>query len=268
LIAKLHIQTRRKGNLTRLSDCYCTAPLKLADITEHRQSGTLDLMIMNASPGILDGDQYELKLQLDQGCCVQLQTQSYQRLFHMKSGASQTLKVELDRGASFFYLPHPSSPHAGSIFRSANSFYLGEDCRLLFGEVLACGRKLNGESFAFSSYHTVTEVYISGRLVLKENLLLQPMLRPVDVIGQMEGFSHQGSLICLDPGADISLLLPRIIEMVSQQDNIVFGVSETAVNGLVLRLLGHKAEQLHECIKAVACLFRRPKIAKSTAHAV
>jgi urease accessory protein len=250
MIAKLHIETILKNGITCLKQSYFTPPFKVANITEDKSSPSLQLMLMSSSPGILDEDEYELKIELGENSSLQLHTQSYQRLFNMKKGAKQLMEVYLQKGASFVFLLHPSVPHENSVFTGANKFYLSEGCRLIWGEILTCGRKLNGEVFLFSKYHSITEVIINNKLIIKENLLMQPVLIDPNAIGQLEGFTHQASFIFLDERTDCVDVADTIHEYLSLQNEIVFGITAAPVNGLIIRLLGYKAEQLHECLKA------------------
>jgi urease accessory protein len=166
----------------------------------------LHLMLMSSSPGILDGDQYQLKIELEEGCSLELHTQSYQRLFNMKQSAAQSLEVHLSVGSSFCFLPHPAVPHAAAVFKSTNKIYLQENCSIVFGEILTCGRKLNGEVFLFSKYHNLTEIYLQQKLIIKENLLIEPATINVHAIGQLEGFTHQASLIYLHATTEVKAL--------------------------------------------------------------
>jgi len=63
MIAKLHIETISKKGITCLKQSYCTPPFKVANITEDKSSNRLQLMLMSSSPGILDDDEYELKIE-------------------------------------------------------------------------------------------------------------------------------------------------------------------------------------------------------------
>jgi urease accessory protein len=172
----------------------------------------------------------------------------------MKTGARQSTEVYLEKGSSFVYLPHPSVPHENSIFISRNRIYLSEDCQLIWGEVLTCGRKLNGEEFRFAKYHNITEIFINDKLVIRENLLMQPSLTNPSVMGQLEGFTHQASFIFIHEKADCIALSDAVHEYLLLQKEIEFGVSSPAVNGLLVRVLGYKAEQLHDCLKAISKL--------------
>lgn len=251
MIAKLHIETIFKNGITQLKQSYSTPPFKIANITEDKSSPLLQLMLMSSSPGILDEDEYELKIELGENSSLQLHTQSYQRLFNMKKMAKQLMEVNLEKNSSFVFLPHPSVPHENSVFATTNKFYLSAGCRLIWGEILTCGRKLNGEVFLFSKYHSLTEVFINTKLIIKENLLMQPSLIDPTAIGQLEGFTHQASFIFLDEKTNCIDAADTIYKYLSLQQEIVFGITAAPVNGLIIRLLGYKAEQLHNCLKTV-----------------
>ncbi|CAN5431872.1 urease accessory protein UreD [soil metagenome] len=250
--AELQILTACITNSTYLKTCYCTTPFKVANITEDKNGNTLRLMLMSSSPGILDGDEYHLNIELEQNSSLQLHTQSYQRLFTMTKQASQQMEVRLAAGASFCFIPHPCVPHEKSGFIARNKIFLTDNCNLIFGEILTCGRKLNGEVFLFAKYHTVTEIFMNDRLVIKENLLVQPQIINVSVIGQLQGFTHQASLIYLNEHADIKKIMARLTDILTAQEDISFGITAAPVNGIIIRVMGQKAEQLFDCLKMIA----------------
>lgn len=252
MIARLHIQAALRNGITCLKQGYCTPPFKIANITEDKRAGVLHLMLMSASPGILDGDDYYLQIEVAEKAQLHLHTQSYQRLFNMKKGATQKMEVQLQEGASLVYIPHPTVPHEQSIFTSRNNFHLQKNSRLLVGEILTCGRKLNGEQFNFSKFHSLTNIYINEQLVIRENLLVQPALTNVHAIGQWEGYSHQASLILIQE--TVTTAIETIHEYLSQQANITFGISTTATNAVIVRILGYKAEQLYTCLHTIATI--------------
>ncbi len=246
--AALHIQIGERKGCSYLKQVYFTTPFKVANITEDKTKHELHLMLMSSSPGILDGDIYDVKIEVEKNCSLHLHTQAYQRLFNMQHGASQLMSVHVGDKASFVCLPHPCVPHEQSIFTSHNNFYLGKNCHFVFGEILTCGRKLNGEAFLFSKYHSINQFFLNNKLVIKENLLMQPSLIDVHAIGQLEGYTHQASLIYLNEGADTKQMQTVFLELLAEEKNIEYGVTAAPVNGLIVRLLGHGAEQLHKLL--------------------
>ena len=170
----------------------------------------------------------------------------------MKSGAIQKTNIHLANNATFCFLPHPAVPQEQSKFTAINKIYLSDNSSLIFGEILTCGRKLNGEVFLFSKYHNLTEIYFNNKLVVKENLLIEPATININAIGQLEGHTHQASLIVINDDLDLNAMNEFITDHLSQQKNIEFGVSVLPIKGLIIRIMGQKAEQLHDCLKYFA----------------
>jgi urease accessory protein len=262
--ATLHITAAHNGHRTYLQQVQFSAPFKVMDITEDKAGHWLHLMLMSASPGILDGDVYDMAIAVEPNSALHLHTQAYQRLFQMQQGATQQLAVQLQTGASFCYLPHPTVPHAQSSFTNRSHFYLCNHCRLVYGEILTCGRKLNGEQFLLSKYHSRTKIFLNNQLVLQENLLVQPALLPVQAMGQMEGYTHQASMIWLQPDVDITTVQTQLLLLLGKESNISFGVTQAPINGLIIRLLGNGAEQLYQCLQNINALLPHPS---TIAHA-
>lgn len=221
------------------------------NITEDKTQQQLHLMLMSSSPGILDGDEYDIKISLEENASLQLFTQSYQRLFNMRTGAIQKTDIHLAENAAFCFLPHPAVPQEQSNFTAINKIYLSDNCNLIFGEILTCGRKLNGEVFLFSKYHNHTQIYLNNKLVVKENLLIKPSTINTNAIGQLEGFTHQASFILINDNIDLNTTNDLITDHLSQQKNIEFGISVLPIKGLIVRIMGQKAEQLHDCLKHI-----------------
>ncbi len=268
MIARLVIKARDVSGITFLKECYCDPPFKVANITEDKKAHMLRLMLMSSSPGVLDADEYKINIELEPGSCLQLHTQSYQRLFTMNQQASQHAEVKMQPGSSFCFIPHPVVPHKNSNFSSRTDFYLEENCCLIFGEVFTCGRKLNGEIFSFSRYHNLTRIYINDRLVIKENLLMEPLLIDPRGMSQLQEFTHQASLVYMDEKADIKKLIPQLLLLLQGEKDIKIGITASSANGLVLRLLGQKAEQLFDSLKLVAGILLQVKSEKPMAYVI
>lgn len=252
MTASLYLETGLRNGITFLKRCYYTPPLKIADVTEGSKTATLAVMLMSASPGILDGDRYDMHFHIAAGTSIKMYTQGYQRLFTMKGKAAQVTNVHLESGARLHFMPHPVVPHKGADFSATCNIYLAGNCVLCWGEVLACGRKANGEVFQYTRYHNVTSIYHYHRLVMKENLLLQPGSMPVDAIGYLEGYTHMANLVYLDESVQVKEVIALVVKWLALQPGIVYGVSAAPVNGITVRLLGDKAEQLYECLLAVS----------------
>lgn len=253
MTSELEIKAAVRGTRTYLQHCYYTKPFKVADISGNR-ADTLHLTMMTASPGILDGDAYDIRVTLQENAGMHLYTQSYQRIFNMQHGARQRFHVEMEQGSSLCYLPHPAVPHEQSVFDSASRIELDEGCRLLWGEIITCGRKLSGEVFRCKHFQNVLEVYRAGRLLFKDVTVLQPGIVLPGSMGQWEGYTHQASLLWHDEKLDMTAMGEALHACLSAETNITAGVSRIASGALLLRVLGQGGEQLYDLFKKVALL--------------
>jgi urease accessory protein len=169
-------------------------------------------------------------------------------------GATQIFEITVAENAFFCYIPHPTVPHKHATFSDLNSIKLHPTSKLIWGEIISCGRKLNGEIFQFTRLRIKTEIFVNGKLVIKENLLAEPAKTTLSSIGQWEGYSHQASLFIVDDCLDMCILKELLLTFLQQQKFIEFGISELHIKGLVIRLFGYKGEQLYACLQQIADL--------------
>jgi len=253
MVSELQITAGERQGITYLQHSYFTRPFKVADISG-KDNPVLHLVMMTASPGILDGDNYKISMELAPGANVHLYTQSYQRIFNMQQGAKQQVQVKMGAGSSLCYLPHPSVPHEQSVFEGYNSIEIERDCRLMWGEIITCGRKLSGEVFKCRLFQSITEVYRDGKLLFKDVTVLQPEQIPANVTGQWEEYTHQAALLWHNETKDMTVMADLINDMLSQEKGIAAGVSQTASGALLVRVLGQGGEQLYSLFKKIAVL--------------
>ena len=88
---------------------------------------------------------------------------------------------------------------------------------------------------------------------------MQPILVDVQAMGQLEGYTHQASFIFLHDQADMKLFCDEVYDFLMSKNEIAFGVSVTHCNGLLVRILGYKAEQLYTYLKNIASLIQEKK---------
>lgn len=252
MISKLTIVAGFKDEKSYLKDTYFTRPFRVADVGQYEIDNGLYLMMMSSSPGLLDNDQYEISIKTEAGSRMQLQTQAYQRLYNMQEGATQKIIIKQETHSSLSFVSHPIVPHENSKFISHTVAYLEDDCELLLSEIITCGRKHSGEIFRFTYFQNLTEIYHQNKLVLKDNILLQPHQVSPGTIGQWEGYSHQGTLIYINTGKNpLSVCIDQIHSILKEERDVNFGISEMAANGFVLRILANGGEQLFNCFRRI-----------------
>ena len=266
-MANLYIRAGFKEGKSYLMDSYVSVPFRITNVGQVKDDGSLYMMLGSSSPGLLDSDNHEIEINIEENSRFQLQTQSYQRLYNMKKGSSQTTKINLAPNSFFCYVPHPVVPQESSIFRNRTVINLDKDCELILGEVVTCGRKnseniypnkkISGEIFKFTYFQNVTEIYFNDLLVLKDKIILEPKIHSVNTVIQLEEYTHQATFIYMNTKGSHSIcdLIEEVLGIIKNEENISFGVSEMAANGFVLRVLGNGGEQLFNCFQQIRDFF-------------
>ncbi|MCS3529355.1 urease accessory protein UreD [Chryseobacterium sp. JUb7] len=244
----LKIAAGFKNGKSYIKDLYVSLPFRVVSVGQRKNDNKLYQMVMSSSPGILDGDHYYLDINLEKGASLQLQSQSYQRLFNMKDKAVQELNVLMEDDTSFAYVPHPVVPHEDSNFKSQARIDIGKNSQLIISEIITCGRKHYGEVFKLKRFQNLMEIYHENKLIIKDNVLIQPDLIPINSIGNLEKYTHQGTLIFYSTKAGVEKdnLIETIVESAEQyKDEMEVGVSAMEENGFVVRALGHGGEVMY-----------------------
>jgi urease accessory protein len=238
-LSELSVSIVFENGKTVISDCFFTSPFKVAK-PFYRDNGYTEIMVMCASPGILAGDRYNIRFDLSDNTKTTVSEQSYRKLYNTGDGFSQqNTQIQVGENASLYYVPYPVIPFAGSRFRSRTDIFLRPSSKLIFGEILSCGRDGMGERFAFSEFSSRTAVYIDGKPVFLDNSRLSGFAdkdRDADFSGLcfLEGYSCQ-AVFFLYGFDEVSL---------PEQEGIESAVS-TSSAGFTIRALGGSANSLY-----------------------
>lgn len=246
--SRLNITAGYKAGKSYVRDLYVTLPFRVVSVGQRKNDNKLYQMIMSSSPGILDGDHYHLEISLEKGASLQLQSQSYQRLFNMKDKATQQINISLQDETSFAYVPHPVVPHEDSNFTSKVKVQIGKNSQIIISEIITCGRKHYGEVFKLKRFQNLMEIYHENKLMVKDNVLIQPDVIPIRSIGNLEQYTHQGTLIFYSTkeNVDKDALVEAVMDAAGAHcGEMEIGVSAMENNGFVLRALGHGGEVMY-----------------------
>lgn len=159
---KLVVRLAHVNGRTRLVEHRQSAPLKIARTFE-REDGGLDICVMDASPGLLAGDKYEMEWVLEPGAKARITTQGATRVHPSTSPVStQMVRMNVAEGASLEWWPESTIPFAGARFISSIEAQLDKSATLTIFENLSSGRIARGESFDFTQVISQLHVHDSS----------------------------------------------------------------------------------------------------------
>lgn len=251
--SKIVLNVAKEDGRSRLKESYHNAPYKLthygaANLTDH-----LEMIIMSASPGIMDTDHLHIDVHVKEEAQLKLFTQSFNKLHPMKTGASQHTDIQVASGGILHYIPHPVTPFKDSIFKATNHIHLAEDAVLMWGDIISVGRIYMKEAFEFDRLHTQTKIFRSGKLAFIDNQLLQPKKQPIQKMLFFEGYTHQATFIFSALFAqELKNELDEILTV--EYNDISYGFTQASSNVVILRALGSDGELLYDFLQMLGQL--------------
>ncbi len=246
--SELYIKAENINGMTSLEDCFFTAPFKIAKPFWDEKKDIMNIIVMSASAGIMEGDCYRIRLDLGVGARIALHGQSYTKIHRMQEGqASQFNHFFLAKGAFLDYAQKPAIPYAGSSFQSDSECFLNSGSAYMYSDVFACGRVKRGERFEFKEYRNCNKVYYLGDLIFFDRQVLVPGYQFLEGIGFFEGYSHQATLAFFYDNFH-DQLLERLFGILEKSSDIEFGLTKTKRFGLVVRILGDSADYLSKIL--------------------
>lgn len=252
--SKLSLRTEIRDGFHHLADMFYTNPFGLMRFDKrHAHDPWLRYMIRSSTPGIMAGDIYDISFKVVKGTNLGLESQAYSRIHSMKPGgfAKQTTTIDVEEDAMFQYIPHPTSPHKDSVFESTNIINIAKTSRVIWGEVLTCGRKLygDGEMFEFNKLSNYTRIYLDGKLIFKDRLYMDPKEMDLTTMGQWEGYTHQATIFIYDQQLEEDHLLELLEKALEGVEGVEYGITTTVGDGVVIRIVGDGGEKLYDIAK-------------------
>lgn len=227
------------------------------------ESGQVCYVMVNPGGACLGADLFVVEVEVDAGAELLLTTQSATKIYRTPASfAEQRMSVRLGEGSRLELMPDQLIAYREASYRQNTHISLHPTSCLVMAEVVTPGWSPDGASFRFEEVRLRNEIWIESgngpKLLALDNLLIRPPVNDVTGMGFMEGFSHLGSLVVVDPRVDQGLA--DDLDRISRDFDAYTGVSLTATiagtTGLVLRSLSNSTEELNTLLGVCSGVLR------------
>jgi urease accessory protein len=254
---RLSLELICEGGRTAIAHQRSHPPLQTFGLQYDDHNGSAYLQILNPSGGLFEGDTAEVEIGLQPGAHLYLTTQAATKVYPAEHGEAtqQRTRLRVASGAVLEYVPLPLMPFARAIYTQEMIIQVDPGGVCLVSEVLAPGRMARGEHFAYHMVRSRVEGWVDDRLVLFEQMILQPQSRSYAGLGVMDGKSYVASLYVLTSRA-LNPWISGWNRRLMEQYGECVGITELARSGLVVRLLGSTGQEVLRRVDAVHRLIR------------
>jgi urease accessory protein len=92
---------------------------------------------------------------------------------HLPTDTSQRLSVEVGTGSALFLLPDPVTCFRSARYNQVQTFRIMPDASVVLLDWITSGRMSLGEDWSFHKYFSVNELFVEGRRVARDAMLLE-----------------------------------------------------------------------------------------------
>jgi urease accessory protein len=252
----LRLGFARRGARTALVTLQRRAPLLVQQALywDEAMPDLACVVVVDTAGGVVQGDRYEVEMELAAGCRAHVTTQAATKIQEMDANyASQAQRIVLHDDAYLEYLPEPVIPYRHSRFVARTSVCLPESATLLYAEILMPGRKhyRSGEVFGYDLYSSALSVDRPGGTDLfAEKFLVEPARSSPARPGVMGGFHVLGNVLLLTSVGGAERVLARVPAVGEHADGWVAGASRLPNGaGLSYKVLGMESEPVRAKVR-------------------
>jgi urease accessory protein len=238
------------------------------------ESGQVCYVMVNPGGAYLGGDLYTIDAEIGRDARLLLTTQSATKIYKTPGTfAEQRMRITLGTGASFEYAPDQLIAYRQANYRQNALIEMDETASLMLSEVITPGWSPDGEPFRYEQLRLRNEIRRGGRLLAIDNLLIRPSsgggppphktaagpgaARQVAGPAFMEGYSHLGSLLVVDPRVGAALVEEMHALLREFEQDTLTGISQLNGPGFVVRSLSCSTETLNALIGSLTAVLRR-----------
>ena len=228
-----------------------SAPLKLARAFPQRD-GSLNVCIMDASPGLLSGDNYHFDWHFAPNARALITTQGFTRVHPSRGQTStQTTHLHLAAGARCKYLPLPTIPFAGADFGSKTTIELSATASLFWAETWCAGRIARGERWQFERVVSSVTVTRESEIIWCNRNRIEPQKRAASTCGAWETWTHAATFAAFVANNENQSAMVELAREIIARAGWHGGVSALD-DGVAGVILGTRGEAMHEVLQVLA----------------
>ncbi|MTT31519.1 urease accessory protein UreD [Terrilactibacillus sp. BCM23-1] len=254
---ELQLNMKNKTNKTIAESVFFQGAFKVMRPLYLDDSGQACYYILNPGGGYVDGDRYLISVHLQEDAELLLTTQSATKVYKtVQSPIYQENRFHLESGSVFEYWPDPLIAYQDARYEQKTTIDMSSSASLFYAETMTPGWSEEAKLFPYTLVHLKSDIYVDGKLVVLDHLRFMPQTQKIKGMGFLEGYTHFGSLMIIDPSID--LYLEELSQhLLRDYDECQIGFSRLDVSGILIRILATNTKQLEDVFKGCSTFFKR-----------
>ena len=246
--SNIRIETIYSNKKTRIGELHFEAPYKV--LPPFYMGEEAEIMILSASAGILKGDKVKLDIICKEDTKTKITSQGYEKIYNTGNGSCEKeLNIKVLEDAQLKYLPQPTIFFENSEYRATNVICLHENSSIAFSDIFSVGRVYMGESYKMKSVRNTLSIYVSEKLVTRENMFIDPSKNNYEKLALLESYTHCGMMYLYGKFEKLPIR-EKINEASMMNSDVEIGITKLNA-GTIVRVLANSGEEIFDLFEMV-----------------
>lgn len=210
--------------------------------------------LLHLGGGYVEGEIYQNLIELKKDAKAIITTQAPTKVYKCeknKEAACQKTIIKMEENSVLEYISDSVILYKNAVYNQDTTIYMDKKSTLIYTDGITAGWSPDGTKFQYDSVKLKNKIYINNKLLLLDNLQLNPSKYDVTGIGILEGYINFGTMVIINENMDESYVekARRIIDDLNL--DIKYGVSMLENSGIIIRILGNLTQDIQNAIDAV-----------------
>ena len=196
--------------------------------------------------GYIEGEKYKNTFILKDETRAIITTQASTKVYKCTHGlkAEQETIIRIVKNSILEYITDSVILYKDAIYKQVNNIYLDETSTLIYSDGITAGWSPEGDKFKYNSVQLKSNVYINDKIVLLDNLIINPTNNDVTQLGFFEEYLNFGTILVINKNITDEVV-EEIRKLLAKIDlPIDYGISILETTGFVLRVLGNLTQHI------------------------
>lgn len=201
--------------------------------------------------GYVEGEKYKNSFILNENTRVMITTQASTKVYKCpnKIKSMQETYIKLSKNCVLEYITDSLILYKDAVYKQTNDIYIDKSSTLIYSDGITSGWSPDGSNFSYNKIQLKNNIYLDNKLVLLDNLVINPRENDVNKLGFFEEYLGFGTLIVINENITCSVIEELRDLIVNSKLPIDFGITELEVPGFVLRVLGNLTQNIESAIR-------------------
>ncbi|MDD6796540.1 MAG: urease accessory protein UreD [Clostridiaceae bacterium] len=249
----------KKNNETVITEKKFEGLIKISPIIHLDSEKISTFFIVGLGGGYVEGEKYNFKITCKKDSRAIITTQACTKVYKCEHGGitNQNTIIKLENNSVLEYITDSVILYKDANYKQVNIIYMKNDSTLIYTDGITSGWSKNGGKFQYSRVQFETKVYMDDKIVLLDNLIVNPKENNVNELGYFEGYENFGTLLVINPNITQEVIesIRKILSDINLDIN--YGISQIECNGFVLRVLGNLTQEVNKVIGIVHNYIRK-----------